>query len=133
MSDDGSRTNGFRIRTFNQDCDRLAVQSSVATTWFCSFRGRQRGSNGAGRKAWERDVGIAQKELVVLRPYQGKPEIELEGLGGPFGVLVVQEAAGGTTILRNGQARRFELSGALVIKTENWSAPGRDGAGIKAA
>jgi hypothetical protein len=118
---DNARTNGFRIRTLNQDCDRLAVQSSRAGTWFCSFRSR------LGILAKTHEVGIAQDELVVLRPYQGKPVIELEGLGGPFGVLIVDRANGGTKTLRNGQRHRFELDAALVLKTENFRPPGRDG------
>ena len=64
---DNARTNGFRIRTLNQDCDRLAVQSCLSATWFCSFRSRLR------ILAKNHIVGIAQNELVVLRPYQGKP------------------------------------------------------------
>jgi hypothetical protein len=125
MSED-SRTNGFYIRTLNQDCDRLAVQSSVQGTWFCTYRGT------AGKKPKKHEVGIAQKELIVLRPYQGKPVIELEGLGGPYGVLIVERANGGTTVLRNGRRQQFELDGALVVKTENFSPPGREGASIGA-
>jgi hypothetical protein len=117
---DNSRTNGFRIRTLNQDCDRLAVQSTVQTTWFCSYKGQ-------GKRGVVHEVGIAQKELVILRPYQGKPVFELEGLGGDHGVLIVQEAAGSTRTLRNGQKVRYECTGSIVIKTENFAPPGREG------
>jgi hypothetical protein len=122
---DNSLTNGFRIRTLNPDCDRLAVQSSVAATWFCTW-------DPDRRKGWKREVGIAQKELVVLRPYQGKPVIELKGLGGPHGVLIVDRANGGTVVLRNGQKQQFELDAALVIKTEHFAPPGRESAGFGA-
>jgi hypothetical protein len=125
MADKGL-TNGFRLRTLNQDCDRLAVQSSLSATWWCSYRSR------IGLLAWKKEVGIAQKELIVLRPYRGKPVIELEGLGGPHGVLIVQRASGGTTVLRNHQRQRFELDGSLVIKTEFWAPPGREGASLGA-
>lgn len=118
---DHTRTNGFRIRTLNQDCDRLAVQSSLSSTWFCSFRSRMR------LLAKTHDVGIAKQELIVMRPYQGKPVIELEGLGGPYGILIVQRANGGTTVLRNGQRQVFEMDAALVIKTEDFRPPGADG------
>jgi hypothetical protein len=121
------RTNGFRIRTLNQDCDRLAVQSSVSSTWFCSFRSRIR------LAAKVHEVGIAQSELIVLRPYQGKPVIELEALGGPHGVLIVDRANGGTTVLRNGTRRVFELDAALVLKTEHFRPPGAEGRQIGAA
>lgn len=122
---DQSTTNGFRIRTLNADCDRLAVQSSLASTWFCTYK-------PGWWRSWSRDVGIAQRELVVIRPYQGKPVIELEGLGGPHGVLLVDKANGGNTVLRNGQKARFELDGALVIKTEHFAPPSRNGAAIGA-
>lgn len=120
---DLARTNGFRIRTLNPDCDRLAVQSSVQTTWFCTYRSRWFGKLGS----WHREVGLAQNELIVLRPYRGKPVIELEGLGGPHGVLIVDKASGGTRVLRNGQRQQFELDCALVIKTENIRYPRGDG------
>lgn len=120
---DLARTNGFRIRTLNQDCDRLAVQSNIQTTWFCSYNG------GFLRRLLPKyhEVGIAQNELIVLRPYRGKPEFELEGLGGPYGVLIVQAANGGTSVLRNWQRMRFECDSALVIKTEHFMPPGTDG------
>ena len=121
---DNSLTNGFRIRTLNPDCDRLAVQSSISATWFCTW-------DPDKRKGWKREVGIAQKELVVLRPYQGKPVIEIKGLGGPHGVLIVDRANGGTTVLRNGQKQQFEMDGALVIKTEHFAPPGRESAGFR--
>lgn len=123
---DNARTNGFRIRTLNQDCDRLAVQSSVSATWFCSFRSKSR------LLAKTHEVGIAQHELIVMRPYQGKPVIEIEGLGGPHGVLVIERANGGTRVLRNYQRERFELDSALVIKTEQFCPPRGDGAGLRA-
>ncbi len=121
---DPSITNGFRIRTLNADCDRLAVQSSVQSTWFCTFRGKLLPK--------KHDVGLCQNELVVLRPYQGKPVFELEGLGGPHGVLIVNRASGGTQTLRNGQRVRIECDEAIVIKTERFRAPGRDSAGFGA-
>ena len=120
---DQSRTNGFRIRTLNADCDRLAVQSSVQSTWFCTYHGGMRGK----LLPKKHEVGLAQNELVILRPYQGKPVFELEGLGGPHGVLIVERASGGTRTLRNGQKVVIETVEAVVIKTETWRAPRRDG------
>jgi hypothetical protein len=116
---DNARTNGFRIRTLNADCDRLAVQSSVNGTWFCTFHGKLLPK--------KHEVGIGQNELVILRPHRGKPVIELQGLGGPHGVLIVDRANGGSRTLRNGQRAVFELDAALVLKTENFRPPGRDG------
>lgn len=116
-----SRTNGFKIRALNADCDRLAVQSSLQSTWFLTFR------------KWGlpkvHEVGIAQSELIVLRPYQGAPIVEITGLGGPHGVLILERASGGARILRNGSKHRVELGRdeALVVKTENFAAPRHEG------
>jgi hypothetical protein len=118
-------TNGFRVRGLNADCDRLACQSSVASTWFV---GRHRFPSRG------RDVGMTQNELVILRPHGGNPEVELQGLGGPHGVLIVESTRGGKFVLRNGQKRTFELPNdeRLVLKTENWRAPGTEGAQFRA-
>jgi hypothetical protein len=35
-------------------------------------------------------------------------------------------------VLRNGQREVFELDAAIVIKTENFRPPGREGAGVQA-
>lgn len=123
---DNSRTNGFQIRTLNADCDRLAVQSSIASTWFCTYHGGMRGK----LLPKKHQVGLAQNELVILRPYQGKPVFELQCLGGPHGVLIINRASGGTQVLRNGQKVIIETIESLVLKTEHWRAPGRDGAGL---
>jgi hypothetical protein len=120
---DLARTNGFRIRCFNQDCDRLAVQSSLQATWWCRYHA------GLMRRMLPvyHVVGIAQSELIVLRPYRGTPEFELEALGGPYGVLIAQRANGGTTVLRNYQRQVFHLDAALVLKTEHFQAPRHEG------
>lgn len=124
MSADLGLTNGFRIKALNADCDRLAIQSSVQTTRWCSYR-----------RLLPRvhEVGITQNELIVLRAYQGAPTIELEGLGGPHGVLIVEPARGGRRVLRNGTRHVLELGRdeAVVIKTERWRAPGSDGASFR--
>jgi hypothetical protein len=126
MSSESHRTNGFKVRGLNADTDRLAVQSTRQSTWFLS-----RGTLGRIAPKWY-EIGLCQDELIVLRPYQGAPVIEIEGLGGPYGVLVLQRAGGGTMVLRNGRRTRVELrrDEALVIKTEQWKAPGTEGKAI---
>lgn len=108
------RSNGFKIRGLNADCDRLAVQSSEQTTWLL---GRKRG--GLGRVQWH-DVGIAQHELIVLRAYGGAPTFELRALGDAAGLLVVQQSRGPTRALRVGGRYVVELDRdeSCVIRCE---------------
>lgn len=119
------RTNGFRIRGLNADSDRLAVQSTHQTTRF-PFLGRRRRIN-VGPVGWH-DVALAKNEIVVLRPYSASPEIEIEGLGGPYGVLLVRFTQSATFTLRNGQRirRHLQADESVVVQTENWREP-RDG------
>jgi hypothetical protein len=119
------RTNGFRIRGLNADCDKLACQSSVQTTWLV---GRHRFlSKGT-------EVAITKDELIVLRPYGGAPVVEITPLGGPHGVLILELARGGRMAVRNGTKQRVEmgLDEALVIKTEHWKPPQGPGADFRA-
>jgi hypothetical protein len=97
------RSNGFKIRGLNADCDKLAVQSSEQTTWLL---GRKRG--GLGMIQWH-DVGIQQNELIVLRAYGGSPEFEIRALGDRAGLLVLQQSRGPTRSLRVGSRAVIEL------------------------
>lgn len=97
------RSNGFKIRGLNADCDKLAVQSSEQTTWLL---GRKRG--GLGTIQWH-DVGIQQNELMVLRAYGGAPTFEIRALGDKAGLLVLQQSRGPTRSLRVGARAIIEL------------------------
>lgn len=98
-----SRSNGFRIRGLNADCDRLAVQSSEQSTWLL---GRKRG--GMGKIQWH-EVALLQNELMVLRAYGGSPEFEIEPLGDASGLLVLQLSRGTTFALRVKSKRVVQL------------------------
>jgi hypothetical protein len=113
------RSNGFRIRGLNADCDRLAVQSSEQTTWLL---GRKRG--GRGKPQWH-DVGIGINELIVLRAYGGCPSVEIEALGDRAGLLILQQSRGPTRSLRVGAKRVIELDRdeSLVVRCEWISYP----------
>lgn len=117
-------TNGFKIRGLNADADRVAVQSTHETTWLLG-----RSSRGWLKPKW-REVGLAQRELKVLRPYNGRPVLEIQSLGGKCGVLIVERARGATTVLRNGSTLRLELGldESVVLKTEHWQPPRGEGA-----
>jgi hypothetical protein len=127
--------NGFRIRGLNADCDRLAVQSSEQTTWVL---GRKSSWLGFGR-GWE-EVAIQKNELIVLRPYGGSPEFEIEALGDKAGVLVIQQARGATRSLRVGSKRVVCLdrdescvvrSAWIEYPTHPGVAPGAYGPGLR--
>jgi hypothetical protein len=113
------RTNGFRVRGLNADTDKLAVQSNRQTTFFLT-RSKWRGM----LPKWH-EIGIAKNELIVLRPYGGAPMIELEALGGPYGVLIVNATQSCTRTLRVGQRLRLGLKTdeSVVIRCEDMVAP----------
>jgi hypothetical protein len=117
MTDRSDRTNGFKIRGFNADVDRLAVQSSVDTTW-------QLGRYPWGGAKWH-EVALERDEIKVLRAYGAEPEIEIEGLGGPNGNLRVEATQQFTRTVRVGQRLRFRmrLNESVVIKCADWREP----------
>ena len=122
------RSNGFRIRGLNSDCDRLAVQSSEQTTWLL---GRKRG--GLGTIQWH-EVGILQNELIVTRAYGGCPEFEIEALGDASGLLILQLSRGPTFVLRVKSKRVVELGPdeSCVIRCETIQYPTSPGVGAGA-
>lgn len=116
------RTNGFKVRGLNPDVDRLAVQSTHQSTFFLTYKRR------LGRPKWH-EIGIARDELIVMRPYGAAPVIEIEGLGGPHGVLIVEATQSCTRTLRNGTRLRLSLKPdeSVVVKCEDWKSPRREG------
>lgn len=120
-TDRADRTNGFRVRAC-LDADRVAVQSTHQTTFFLT------GKKWGGLLHKWHTIGLTKAEIVVLRPYGAAPVLEIESLGGPFGVLIVEATQSGTRTLRNGHRLRFELKKdeAVVIKTEDWREPRLD-------
>ena len=121
------RVNGFRVRGFNSDVDRLAVQSTHQTTFFLTRR--RFAVPGLRGPLWH-EVGIAKNELVVMRAYGAAPEIEIEPLGDRFGVLIVEATQQFTRTLRVGSRLRIAMKPdeAIVIKCEQWREPRSEGA-----
>jgi len=120
------RVNGFRVRGFNSDVDRLAVQSTRQTTYFLTRR--RFAIPGLRGPLWH-EVGIAKDELIVLRAYGAAPEIEIEPLGDRFGVLIVEATQQFTRTVRVGSRLRIAMrrDEAVVIKCEQWREPGSEG------
>lgn len=115
------RCNGFRVRGFNSDVDRLAVQSTHQTSFFLT---RRRWSLPGIRPLWH-DIGLNKHEVIVMRAYGAAPEIEIEALGDRFGVLIVDCTQQCTRTLRVGSRLRIQMKKdeAIVIKNEDWVAP----------
>jgi len=114
MASPGERCNGFKIRGLNPDSQKVSVQSSTDSTWMLPYK------RWAGMPPKWSEVGIARDELKVLRCNGSQPVIEIEPLGGPYGILVIQRSRGETRTLRVGQRWRMELGydESVVIRTE---------------
>jgi hypothetical protein len=119
---------GFRLRPLNADCDKLAVQSSIETTWLL---GSPRKLLGISR-AQAKDVGMCRDELKVLRPYGGAPEIEIEPLGDAGAALIAQPANSATVVMRVGRRYRIALDRdeSCVLRFEDIQYPRGAGAGL---
>lgn len=117
----GPVCSGFKVRGLNSDCDRLAIQSTLQTTW------------ALGRRRWAflpaktHDVALGQSELKVLRAYEGAcPEFELEPQGEVGAMLLVELTRQHKTIgIRVGDRKRFELAPdeSVVVRVERLMTP----------
>lgn len=105
--------NGIRIRGLSGDVSNVSVQSSVVQTW--ALLGRK----WAGLKWRTHEVSMERDEVVVLKCQGGNCRLELEGLGGEHGGLMVQEDVSRIR-LRRGDRRSFSLrqGTSLVLTTE---------------
>jgi len=114
--------NGFRIRGLNADCDRLALQSNIETTWPLG-----RGSKARGPRPKWHDVALGQSELKVLRAYSGaSPTFEVWAQGEVGGTLLVElTRQNRTRAVRVGQRMVFELGPeeAAVLRVERMMTP----------
>jgi hypothetical protein len=113
--------NGFRLRALNGDCSRLAIQSTLETTWALG------GRKWSFLPAKQHDVALGQSELKVLRAYEGAcPEFEIEPLGEPGAMLLVEcTRQHRTRGVRVGTKERFSLAPneSVVIRVERMRTP----------
>jgi hypothetical protein len=121
---DAAVSNGFRLRGLNADSDRVAVQSSISSTWMLTYK-------RWGFNQWS-DVCIHRDELIVLKCQGGEAELELEPLGDKAGALIAQSSRRATRTMRVGQRYRFALERgeALVLRSTNILHPTHAGAGM---
>lgn len=106
-------SNGIRIRGVSGDVSNVSVQSSVVRTWALL------GKKWAGLRWRIHEVSIERDEVLVLKCQGGDCRVELEGLGGPHGGIIIQQDVSRMRLLR-GQRRSFSLHQgvSLVLTTE---------------
>jgi hypothetical protein len=118
----GPVCNGFRIRGLNADCDRLALQSNLETTWPLG-----RGSMGRGPKGKWYDVALGHSELKVLKGYGAScPEFEIAPQGEPGGMLLIEISRRHTTRgVRVGSKMvvQLDVDEAAVVRIEGMMTP----------
>src|SRR5260370_513086 len=74
------------------------------------------------------EMGPRAKGLSGAGAARGPPAVEIEALGGPYGVLIVERSRGATRTLRNGSRLRMELGTdeSVILKCEDWHEPKTD-------
>src|ERR1700758_413798 len=105
-------SNGVRIRGLSGDVSSVSVQSSVTSTW--ALLGRK----WHGLRYREHDVALERDEELVVKCQGGACQLELEGLGGPFGDIIVQEDVSRVR-LRQGERRRYALRQGVSLVLTN--------------
>ncbi len=98
--------NGFKLRTLNQDCNRLAIKSNVQTSWNPSYKGHRFARNK------EYEIGFDRDELIVIafQDGSGGASIEIQPLGDKVGTIIAQSSRDATKVLRVGSKYRFDLA-----------------------
>lgn len=106
-------SNGVRIRGLSGDVSNVSVQSNITRTWALL------GKKWAGLRWKSHDVGMERDELLVLKCQGGACCLEIEGLGGEHGSIIIQEDVSRMRLMR-GQRRQFSLHQgmSLVLTTE---------------
>lgn len=121
--------NGFKIRSLNPDCTRVAIKSNSATSWFLTYKKWHFMS-----KPEEYVVGINRDELIVIsfQSETGGAVIEIIPLGEKVGTIIVQSSRKATKTLRVGTGYRFELDPgeSLVLRNSHIVYPQTVGAGL---
>ena len=123
-----SQCNGLKLTPLNQDCNRIAVKSSVATSWQMTFKSRAKGA------LQSQEVGFDKDELLVIsfQDGSGNAELEIEPLGDKAGTIIMQDSRGPTLVMRVGKRYKhvFPPGASLVFRSRRIVYPNNMGAGI---
>lgn len=125
-----SSCNGIKVTPLNQDCNRIAVKSSVQSSWQMTFKNRVK------QKAQAKEIGFDKDELLVLsfQDGSGAAEVEIEPLGDKAGTIIMQDSRGPTMTLRVGSRYKhtFQPGASLVFRSKRIVYPSNMGAGLSA-
>jgi len=105
-------SNGIRVTGVSGDVSNVSVQSSVVRSWALL------GKKWAGLRWRVHDVALERDEVVVLKCQGGDCRLEVEGLGGPYGGVIIQQDVSRTRLLR-GQRRSFALHQGVSLVLTN--------------
>jgi hypothetical protein len=97
--------NGFKMRTLNADCNRLAVKSNCQTSWNPTYKTR------ILARPKEYEIGFNRDELIVItfQDGSGNAEFEITPLGEKVGTIIAQSSRNATRTLRVGTTYRYDL------------------------
>lgn len=123
-----SDCNGFKLRALNPDCNRIAVKSSIQTSWMMTYK------KHVFSKPTEYEVGFDKNELIVIsfQDGSGGAVVEIEPLGEKVGTIIAQSSRNATRTLRVGSTYRYEMSPgeSIVIRGAKIAHPNTPGAGM---
>ncbi len=110
-----SDCNGIKLKGLNQDCNRIAVKSTHASSWNPTYKTRMLA------RAKEYDVAIHRNELLVIsfQDGSGHAEIEVTPLGSQIGTLLMQSSRNAHQVLRVGAKYRYKLAPGESITLRN--------------
>lgn len=110
-----SGCNGFKLKGLNQDCNRIAVKSTHASSWNMTYKERSL----AFAKVY--NVAVHQNELLVISFQDGSgfAEIEVKPLGSDVGTLLMQSSRNAHQVLRVGTKYRFKMAPGESITLRN--------------
>lgn len=125
-----SGCNGFKLKGLSADFNRVAVKSTIQSSWNPTYKLR------AGSKPKEYEVGILQNELIVISFQDGSGEcpIEVTPLGERIGTLVMQSSRNESRVLRAGSKYRFRMKPgeSITLRNDTIKHPTHQPAGIAA-
>lgn len=100
-----AQCNGIKLKTLNPDCNRLAVKSSVQTSWNPTYKTRLLA------RPKEYEIGFERDELIVIgfQDGSGHAHFDVVPLGERVGTIIAQQGTRTTRTLRVGSKYRFEL------------------------
>lgn len=119
--------NGIKVWALNAACQRVAVKSSIQSSFFLKA--------GAGflrsRRGKPVEVGFQKDELIVIAAQDNseRPTLEIEPLGDAAGTIICQSSRYATKVLRVGTSYRYQLEGgeSLVLRSSRIHHPTHGG------